>query len=73
MHFGRRPFTCIKSLNDLESGTSVGRFSSDGAAGMAVEGLRLNYHIGDLGEGSSSCCRRYGSVMSVATGVSLFT
>ena len=28
-----------KSLNDLESGTSTGRFSSDGAASTAVKGL----------------------------------
>ena len=39
------PFTCScdkrrKSLNDLKSGTSIGRFSSDGAASTAVKGLR---------------------------------
>ena len=35
----------VKSLNDLESGTSVGRFSSDGAASMAVKGLRLTISV----------------------------
>ena len=38
--FGRRPFTCSgeegKSLNVLKSGTSTGRFSSDGAACRAA-------------------------------------
>ena len=29
-----------KSLNDSESGASIGRFSSDGAASTAVKGLR---------------------------------
>ena len=28
-----------KSLNDFKFGTSVGRFSSEGAASMAVKGL----------------------------------
>ena len=31
-----------KSLNDLKSGTSIGRFSSDGAASTAVKGLRVS-------------------------------
>ena len=46
MYFGRSPFTCSGeegwgggSLNDFKSGTSVGRFSSDGAASRAVKGL----------------------------------
>ena len=38
-----------KSLNDLDSGTSVGRFffffSSDGAASTAVKGLRLTISV----------------------------
>ena len=29
-----------KSLNDFKFGTSVGRFSSDGAASTAMKGLR---------------------------------
>ena len=36
-----------KSLNDLKFGTSVGRFSSDGAVSTAVKGLnpRINFQI----------------------------
>ena len=29
-----------KGLNDFKCGTSIGRFSSDGAASTAVKGLR---------------------------------
>ena len=44
MHFHRNPFTCScergqKGLNALKFGTFIGRFQSDGAAGMAVKGL----------------------------------
>ena len=44
MHFSRRTFTCSREegnrLNDLKSGASVGRFSSDDAASTAVKGLQ---------------------------------
>ena len=44
--FGRRPSMCSceegkKSLNDLESRTSIGRFSSDVSASTAVKGLNV--------------------------------
>ena len=46
MPFGRRPSMCSceegkKSLNDLESRTSIGRFSSDLSASTAVKGLNV--------------------------------
>ena len=37
MHSGQ------KSLNGFKAGTVIGRFRSDGAASMAVEGLRPTY------------------------------
>ena len=43
MHFDRISFTCScegeKSRNDFKFGIFIGRFPSDGAANMAVEGL----------------------------------
>ena len=46
----RAPAKRGKSLNDFKFSTSVGRFSSDGAAGTAVKGLILSassfYRIG---------------------------
>ena len=44
MHFSRRTFTRSREegnrLNDLKSGTSVGRFPSGDAASTAVKGLQ---------------------------------
>ena len=36
-----------KSLNGFKSGSFVGRFPSDGAARMAVKGLRY-FHVSDI-------------------------
>ena len=45
LHFDRNPFHLFmqrekKSLNNFKIGTFTGRFPSDGAASMAVKGLR---------------------------------
>ena len=45
VHFDRNPFTCLyeggkTSLNGFKFGTHTGRFPSDGAASMAVNGLK---------------------------------
>ena len=48
-----------KSLNGLKSGTSIGRFSSDGAENTAVKGLRLRYLVQCAGSRSplkEMCC-----------------
>ena len=48
-----------KSLNGLKSGTSIGRFSSDGAANTAVKRLRLRYLVQCAGSRSplkEMCC-----------------
>ena len=47
VRFGRSPFRCSyekreKSLNGFRFGTSLGRFSSGGAAGTAVKGLSVH-------------------------------
>ena len=43
MHFDTNPFMCsCEGLNDFKFGTFVDRFQSDGAASMAVKGLKLN-------------------------------
>ena len=51
VRFDRNPFTCScegeKSLNDFRFHTFVGRFQSDGAATMAVKGLRQKYQVGN--------------------------
>ena len=45
VHFGRNPFTCAceggvkKSLDGFQFCSFSGRFSSDGAASVAVKGL----------------------------------
>ena len=47
------------SRNDFYSGTSIGHFSSDGAASTAAKGLRVQKKLGEktlIGSGKQNAC-----------------
>ena len=50
MHVDRNPFICsckgVKGLNDFKFSTFIGHFQSDGAASIAVKGLKNGRELG---------------------------